>query len=397
MNNADRLEKLFADRTFLHPVGDAPGFVDLVRLMMRQCGADVPRAGAGEQTLRAMIGDAEHYLMVLVDGMGDRLLDELPPDSFLRSRRAAALRAVFPSTTAAALTTLATARWPGEHAVLGWWMYLSGRDISLVTLPFAERTTGVTLDQYGLRAADVYPAPSVWHELSRDTCAVLPEAIVSSVYSRYATGDATHVAYADMDDAIRIAASKAGSAGRPSLTYLYLPQLDTIMHEQGPYGADSQAMLRRIGELLAGLADAVRGKARLVVTADHGHIEIPPERRRLLAPDDPLSELLLTRPTGEPRVPFFHVRQGRQREFERRFESRFGDDFLLVPADDIDRMRLFGPNPMSPAARARLGSHIAMPLGACVFVTDPDAANADHAGAHGGPLPDEMVPPLVLA
>ncbi|MBD3243015.1 MAG: hypothetical protein GF331_20655, partial [Chitinivibrionales bacterium] len=341
--------------------------------------------------------DADHYLFVLVDGLGDRLVDELPREAFLSAHRCATLRAVFPSTTAAALTTLATARWPGEHCVLGWWMYLPGADVNLVTLPFTERTTGMALERYGVRAADVYPVPSVWHNLARDACVVLPQSIVASVYSRYARGEAEHLAYTDLGDAVRTAAARVRGASGSSLTYLYLPQLDTVMHEQGPYAEDSRKTLRAIDRALVELADAVRGRARVVVTADHGHVAIPPESRRLLPPGDPLYELLVTRPSGEPRVPFFHVRQGSHREFEQRFEGRFGDDYLLVAADAVDRMRLFGPNPMHPTARARLGSHVGFPRGANVFVTDPDAANAGHAGAHGGPLRDEMRIPLVLA
>merc|ERR1712070_10546 len=54
--------------------------------------------------------------------MGSKVLDDcLPEDSFLRSRnKRDRLVAVFPSTTPAALTTLATGAWPGQHGQPGW-------------------------------------------------------------------------------------------------------------------------------------------------------------------------------------------------------------------------------------------------------------------------------------
>ena len=58
------------------------------------------------------------------DGMGVNLLQQhLAPEHFLRAavdRSSTSLRAVFPATTPAALTTLATATWPGQHGLPGW-------------------------------------------------------------------------------------------------------------------------------------------------------------------------------------------------------------------------------------------------------------------------------------
>ena len=61
------------------------------------------------------------------DGLGVELLeDHLKEDSFLRKAAQKAQKAskeflaVFPSTTPAALATLATAAWPGQHGIPGW-------------------------------------------------------------------------------------------------------------------------------------------------------------------------------------------------------------------------------------------------------------------------------------
>jgi hypothetical protein len=76
-----------------------------------------------------------HVVLILCDGMGDLILCDGMGDSalrsallggrgdgdgsdrsfFVRNNRPGRLRAVFPSTTPAALTTLATAAWPGRH------------------------------------------------------------------------------------------------------------------------------------------------------------------------------------------------------------------------------------------------------------------------------------------
>lgn len=66
--------------------------------------------------------ERRHIVLVLCDGMGNSILEgALPDNSFLRRHNDPnRLRAVFPSTTPAALTTLATAAWPGRHGMPGW-------------------------------------------------------------------------------------------------------------------------------------------------------------------------------------------------------------------------------------------------------------------------------------
>ncbi|KAL7530103.1 hypothetical protein ACHAXR_004983 [Thalassiosira sp. AJA248-18] len=73
--------------------------------------------------------ERRHIVLILCDGMGNSILrDTLSSDDddndassfFARNNQPSRLRAVFPSTTPAALTTLATATWPGRHGMPGW-------------------------------------------------------------------------------------------------------------------------------------------------------------------------------------------------------------------------------------------------------------------------------------
>jgi predicted AlkP superfamily pyrophosphatase or phosphodiesterase len=72
--------------------------------------------GGGSDILR------QHIVFILCDGMGNSILrNTLHQQSFFnRNNQQQRLRAVFPSTTPAALTTLATATWPGRHGMPGW-------------------------------------------------------------------------------------------------------------------------------------------------------------------------------------------------------------------------------------------------------------------------------------
>ena len=66
----------------------------------------------------------QHIILILCDGMGNSILQQHCDASndeesfFMKHNQPSRLRAVFPSTTPAALTTLATATWPGQHGKL---------------------------------------------------------------------------------------------------------------------------------------------------------------------------------------------------------------------------------------------------------------------------------------
>lgn len=99
-------------------------FTDLASALAGCCGVTVEHAiNERERELTQEIGPkTRHIVVVLCDGMGNTILDQhLSESSFLRRHnQSERLRAVFPSTTPAALTTLATAQWPGQHGVPGW-------------------------------------------------------------------------------------------------------------------------------------------------------------------------------------------------------------------------------------------------------------------------------------
>lgn len=392
-----RLEGAFERGVLVAPYAPGPTFVDLVRVLLERCGLE--RQGLVEEPgpVQKLVAPADHYVFVLIDGLGDLQLQHSRCARFLRRTRKLQLRAVFPSTTTAALTTLATAAWPGSHGALGWWLYLFERALPVVSLPFIERNTNRPLGDVGLSPEELFPVPSVWRHLSHEPSSILPLTICDSVYSTYASGGTSRFGYRTPEEAITKAHRVVRQAAGPSLTYVYLPQLDSTMHEQGASGADVDTMLRVLDTALSQLADALGDSATLVVTADHGHIDAPMERRHCIAADDPLAQMLLAQPSGEPRVPFMHVREGHEDAFTESFGERFGDDFVLLTTQEAERRRLFGPGPLSPRARARLGTCVGLPTGRGRLYVEPSGPSSSHLGAHGGLLPEEMYVPLCVA
>ena len=233
MQDTARLESCFARGEMLPPVAGVAGFMDLACAVAGLAGVNTPEAGPFTTQVRSRIGDPQRCVFVLVDGMGIRQLEEnLPFDAFLHRHMEMELRAAFPSTTAAALTSLATCRWPAEHAVPAWLTFVEKLGHGVLPLPFVEQGTKTPLLKLGVAPGDVFPLPAVWGQSSRRIVSLVPGDIRNSVYTRYSSGETPRIGYAKLDDAFRQLTSLAMAVDETDFVYCYLPHLDEMAHEK---------------------------------------------------------------------------------------------------------------------------------------------------------------------
>ena len=74
--------------------------------------------------------DYKHILLVVLDGMGENILDaHLKQEDLLKQARKSTLTSVFPATTTAATTSLMSGKTPYEHGFLGWNQFFKNEDI----------------------------------------------------------------------------------------------------------------------------------------------------------------------------------------------------------------------------------------------------------------------------
>jgi hypothetical protein len=399
MSDTDRVRGWFASGALLPPAPALPNSVDLGCAIASLCGVDDSIETPGAKEIAAALGETEHLVVVLIDGLGLNLIESLPPDAFLRRHLALELRAVFPATTAAALTSLATGRWPAQHAVPAWWLYLPEHGLTATVLPFVERFSERPLGELGVRAGETFREPALMASFARDAVSLLPEGIAGSVYTVYVAGGTPVRGYRDLAGGIDAVIARVSAARAPTYTYLYYPTLDTIEHARGHQSAEARAELLRVDRELARLAAAIAGRGRLAVSADHGQIEVADAGKRFLEPGDGVHGLLAAPAYGEPRVPFFRARDGAADAFAAAFRERHGDPFALLSIDEADELRLFGPAPLSATARGRIGDYVGIAATAEVIL-DASLRGRGPAlmrGFHAGMLPDEMRIPLVVA
>ena len=266
---------------------------------------------------------ADRVVFVYLDAFGWDFLERLTDNETLGRARSdglvTQLTSQFPSTTTAHVATIHSGLPVAEHGLYEWHQLEPGLDrlITPLLFCFAGDSRRDTLAGV-LDPAELYPASGFYERLAAagvESFAVHPAEIAGSTASGVLLQSVRGLAYSSLEEAYGLTARALAGAER-AYALVYLPHVDTLMHELGP---DDPAALPTFGALVDVLGETVFPPGTLVVlTSDHGMTPVDPERTiyvNELWPE--LPGLLATGADGKPLAPagscrdlFLHVRPG---------------------------------------------------------------------------------------
>ena len=317
-------------------------------------------AGAGGITLTAgarhlvdLIGPSEHLVLILADGFGMNFLGAMDSEAFAPRHLAVELQTIFPSTTTATLTPLATTGWPVNHAVLGWFLYLPEVDAVTTILPFIRRSDGTSLTELGVTAERAFPLRPVMSLIQSESLSLFPDDIAGSVYSTYCIAGTPRRGYRDLKRAVDEVITRLEEAVEPTFTYLYWPKIDGVCHERGTGHNETTSAIRELDRELHRLSMNVPEATRIVVTADHGLLDVNESQTLWIEPGDAIASCLSREPSGDTRVMYFSLKEGQEARFRDEFVRRGDGRFVLLSTGEAVGLGLFGPGTPSSQTSER--------------------------------------------
>ena len=347
-------------------------------------------------TVDSAVGNAPAYPLLAEAGMREPL-HTLAPRSALAGAIRGEMETVFPTSTAPTLTTLATARSPAAHAVPEWFLWFDELGAIYRSLPLDARdpASGKAPIQ---DAASLYPESSLMARAARPCFAVLPRAIAGSPFSRYAHAG-TRLPFDGEASFVESITRAVDSSRDGCFVYAYTDAFDQTAHEFGMASEETLAVVRRLDRCFERLAEALAARgALLVVTADHGFIDVPPQLRLRLNAFGEVAACLDRPLCGGPRTPFAYVKADRRDDFAAVVERSLGAHFVAVPSGDLVDAGWFGPDAPDPRLRPRIGTHVLLPnTGAYLADLLPGERLRPLIGVHGGLSSAERRVPLILA
>ena len=406
------LERLRA-RGFVLPDYEGGGLLNIPATVLDVLGlrdaGDAPPLRDLDPALREGV---RQVVVVLADGLGwwqlEMLCDQgaTPFLAELRERarrrdRAQLLEAttVFPSTTAAAITTLNTARTPLEHGNIAYFIWLE--EFAQVTQMLrwgpAINRRGSYFDDAAVDPLRFVKVPSIHARLRArgiPSYVIEPEIFRSEAMTRMHAADASFVGYVVPSTmGVRLHSSLA-DAPRPSYVYAYWSGIDTVSHLYGPRSEEAAIEAAMFDlSLRHALAGRAAGDSLVLLTADHGHATTDPDKMLDIVGDLELRALLRNPPAGEPRLVFLHTdHPDRVREH---VERRWPGQATLLDRDELIDAGLFGRGDAT-LARRRIGEVVVLlDRDLAASIVKVDGQTIRHRGSHGGMTADEMRIPVL--
>lgn len=296
--------------------------------------------------LAGPLAGVRRVAVLLVDGLGYHLLPLAAPHAPViadvlagRLGTVRELTSPFPSTTPTSLVTLGTGVAPGAHGILGFTLKVPGTDRVLTHIEWADD-----------------PDPVRWQPVrTQFAVAAAAGVAVTVVSSRYFEGSGLTVAanrgaaYRGADGVDDLAATMlarltAAPADALALVYGYLPDLDRIGHLCGVDSEPWRATAAEVDRLLARLVEGLPPDAALLVTADHGQLDVPAEYRFDLAADPRLRAGVRV-VAGEPRVRYLHTAPGAADDVIATWSGVLGEAAWVTSRAEAVAAGWFGPVP----------------------------------------------------
>lgn len=368
--------------------------------------ASIIRARGGKArhaTLAALPQDeleaARNLVFFLVDGLGYNYLADVGRGGALYDHLAGQLTSVYPSTTAAAITTSFTGLTPAEHGLTGWHCWFPEAEVLAAPLPFRRRGDERPLDELGIKPAQLFDAVPIANAIDARMIVVTQSRIVESEYSRYFGGRAERHGYDGLLGLVNLVEAAVRSGTDRKYIYAYYPDFDTVSHQHGVESAQAASRLRAIDAAFAELLKRLSGTDTvIIVTADHGFVDTKHHEALEIRNYPGLVELLRLPLSGEPRVAFCHVAHGETGKFIERARALLGDCAEVRLSAELDTEGWFGDGAPHPRLAERIGDVTLMMRGRCT-IKDHMPGEKRHLliGNHGGASADEMLIPLVLA
>jgi len=358
-------------------------------------------------------------VLLVVDGFGfNQFLNHQKQNRFLKNLSEAGevfpLTSVYPSQTTNALTTLNTGLTPQEHGLFEYFIYL--KQVGIVNALRFERIGSKArskLVEQGYDPKMMFSGENIQQKLVKQGIGAfthMNESNAANACTKLVFEGSTIVsAYKNADAIVKLRKQIEKTSGA-AYFFVHLETLDTISHEYGPgseeYNAELQAITYLLEkELVEKISPQSANETLLLLTADHGGVEVNPQESIYLGLNsEPRvnSQLGIGRkrilPTGSPRDVFLHINDQKLQQTKDALKQEIGDKAQIIETKKAVECGLFGLGKASETFLERAGNLLIMPYRKeTVWFEHRSGRKINLLGQHGGLHPDEMLVPFAAA
>lgn len=335
----------------------------------------------------------KNVILLILDGMGSHILEKLSPKGYFKANQVDCVTSVYPSTTTAALTTYYSGKPPYETGWIGWSQYFKeyGRTIDMFS--HKESYLGQLPDYSRLNVFEgIMNYTTIFERIEEAS----PQVKAYEITPLYSERRSKRTLTADNFEELLNHLNVLCQTDDEKFVMAYSDNPDGVLHKYGASSSEAQEFIVTAEEKIANLYANLPENTLLIISADHGHKDI--EKAYTLLDYPEIQECLIIPASIESRSVAFWVKEDMKKEFEKRFNKIFKDEFLLLTTEEFLEQNFLGFGQKHPKIDDFLGNYVALSTSTSIIRIESFLAEGKKIkkSTHCGLSKEEMEVPVIV-
>lgn len=416
-----RIERIISkekgEGNFIYPFYEKYCFSNIPSTILSFFGIKTKRPTLPSELYEEKIEGSNKVVLFLIDALGYNQWIRYNNEffrTFTQKGLVSPITTIFPSTTAATITTISSGLTPQEHGLPEWNVYFKEIDMIIDTLPFrplGDKNRDSLLEKK-VNPKILFDSRTIYQKLknSRIKSFVFKnKSYAESVYSKLIDKGSEVISFINISDLAVNLRKRLEKEKGPAYIFIYYDCVDSMQHEYGPYTEEHGAELSTFSyalkrELLGKIKKRVAKETIFIITADHGQLNIPPKKTLYLNKYKKLVNSFQESngkpilPTGSPRDVFLYVKPEKLEEIQDYLSNLLKGKAKVMKSEDALKMGLFGIGKVHKDFIDRIGNLLILPYSeSLIWYEHIKGKKVKLIGHHGGLSKEEMLIPFSVA
>ncbi len=335
----------------------------------------------------------QNIVLIILDGMGEKILDITSPEGLFKEKQKKTITSVFPSTTAAAMTTYYSGKPPIETGWIAWSQYFKEYGRSIDILPNRDSYTGEIYKDAKINVQEQIQYISIYDQIEEASKEVKAYEISPSYCMSRSKRNINANTIEILCDSIEAICKNTDK----NFILAYNDEPDGLLHKCGCKSSEVKEFILDTEKKIEDLYNNLQGtNTLLIISADHGHKDI--EKVYDILHMEDIQDCLIMPPSLESRCTTFWIKEEKKKQFEQIFKERFREEFLLYTREEFLEKHMLGYGNKHKKIDDFIGNYISVSIGSASFKlgTNISKEKPEKKSTHCGLSPEEMEVPFII-
>lgn len=335
----------------------------------------------------------KNVVLIILDGMGEHVLKNISPNGYFMNNRKDIITSVCPSTTTAAITTYYSGKPPIETGWIAMSQYFKEYGRALEMLRRTDSYTGEEIKNAKINVFDLVKYKTIYEQIEEAS----PDVKAYEINPTFCDARSKRNIKADNIELACEAVKSICTNKDKNFILLYSDKPDTLLHKYGCTSNEAKEFILDAQSKIEQMIKELDGTDTLVlVSADHGHKDI--EKVYNVLDLEEIQDCIIMPPSLESRAVTFWVKEDKKEKFEKFFNNKLKDEFVLFTKEEFLEKNLLGYGNKHPKIDDFIGNYIAIATAGSIIKlgTNISKEKKDKKSTHCGFTKNEMEVPLII-